>query len=74
MSRQRLLTDVGESMVGLAFRRIVRVGVDGVDGAGKTTFADELAQALEQRGRQVIRASVDRRGRRGVRRAGRADR
>ena len=59
MSRQRLLAAVAESIVGLALRRIVRVGVDGVDGAGKTTFADELAQALERRGRRVIRASVD---------------
>lgn len=36
-----------------------RVGVDGVDGAGKTTFADELAPFLEAAGRSVIRASVD---------------
>jgi uridine kinase len=59
MSRRRLLTAVAESILGLDLRRIVRVGVDGVDGAGKTTFADELARALEQRGQRVIRASVD---------------
>lgn len=34
----------------------VRVGVDGVDGAGKTTFADELARAL---GRPAVRVSAD---------------
>lgn len=39
--------------------RPVRVGVDGVDGAGKTTFADELADVLRTRGRTVLRASVD---------------
>lgn len=38
---------------------ITRVAVDGVDGAGKTTFADALAPVLEQSGRQIIRASVD---------------
>lgn len=37
----------------------VRVGIDGVDGAGKTTFADDLAAALRRRGRAVIRISVD---------------
>lgn len=37
----------------------VRVAVDGVDGAGKTTFADELAVVLRDRGRPVVRASVD---------------
>ncbi len=37
----------------------VRVGVDGRDGAGKTVFADELAAVLRERGRPVVRASVD---------------
>ncbi|WP_202630420.1 hypothetical protein [Deinococcus alpinitundrae] len=32
---------------------------DNVDGAGKTHFADELAQTLSSAGAQVIRASVD---------------
>ncbi|SMC55886.1 uridine kinase [Lentzea albidocapillata] len=35
------------------------VAVDGVDGAGKTTFCDELAVVLRARGREVVRASVD---------------
>ena len=39
--------------------RPVRVGVDGTDGAGKTTFADELAVVLRAAGRLVLRASVD---------------
>ncbi len=38
---------------------MVRVGVDGVDGAGKTHFADELAELLSASGRPAIRASVD---------------
>jgi len=37
----------------------LRVAVDGVDAAGKTTFADELAAWLEPHYRQIIRASVD---------------
>ncbi|PWK85382.1 uridine kinase [Lentzea atacamensis] len=35
------------------------VAVDGVDGAGKTTFCDDLAAVLRSRGRTVVRASVD---------------
>lgn len=38
---------------------IFRVGIDGVDGAGKTTFADRLAQVLEAIGVTVIRAGID---------------
>jgi uridine kinase len=37
----------------------VRVGIDGVDGAGKTTFAAKLGRALQERGRPVVRISVD---------------
>ncbi|CAM3650499.1 Phosphoribulokinase/uridine kinase domain-containing protein [Deinococcus saxicola] len=40
-------------------RPVLRVAVDGVDGAGKTTFAGELAASLRSLGREVIRASVD---------------
>ena len=35
--------------------RPVLVGVDGMDGAGKTTFADELAAELRREGRDVVR-------------------
>jgi uridine kinase len=38
---------------------VVRVGVDGVDGSGKTVFADELAVLLRRGGAGVLRASVD---------------
>lgn len=36
-----------------------RVAVDGVDAAGKTILADQLADHVERRGRPVIRASID---------------
>ena len=39
--------------------RVLLVAVDGVDGAGKTVFADELAGVLERGGIAVLRASVD---------------
>jgi uridine kinase len=38
---------------------VTRVAIDGVDGAGKTHFADELGDVLRAAGRSVIRASVD---------------
>ncbi|WP_421734606.1 AAA family ATPase [Cellulomonas sp.] len=42
-----------------ALGRPVLVGVDGMDGAGKTTFADELAADLRREGRDVVRVCVD---------------
>ena len=35
------------------------VGVDGRSGAGKSTFGDELASTLRERGRVVIRSTTD---------------
>ena len=37
----------------------IRVAIDGVDAAGKTTLADEIALAISSFGRLVIRASID---------------
>jgi len=37
----------------------LRVAVDGPDAAGKTTLADELAAALLEHGRPVLRISAD---------------
>ncbi len=35
------------------------MAIDGVDGAGKTTFADALAEILRERHREPIRISID---------------
>ena len=35
------------------------MGIDGPDGSGKTTFADELASAARAAGRSVVRVSID---------------
>jgi uridine kinase len=37
----------------------VLVAIDGVDGAGKTTFADDLAELMRESGATVIRISLD---------------
>ncbi len=57
--RQALLQDIARSVLRVSKEEIVRVAIDGVDGAGKTVFADELASVLEATGAKVIRASVD---------------
>ncbi len=44
---------------GPAHTDCVRVAVDGVDGSGKSTFADELAVTLRAEGRPVVRVSAD---------------
>ena len=35
------------------------VGVDGIDGSGKSTFADEVGVALSTRGVSVVRSTID---------------
>lgn len=50
---------VVESILQLGSTQPIRVAVDGRTASGKTTFADELAVALQKAGRPVIRASVD---------------
>ena len=37
----------------------VVVAIDGIDGAGKTTFADGLAEVFAEEGSAVYRASID---------------
>ncbi|MCU1535160.1 MAG: uridine kinase [Glaciihabitans sp.] len=37
----------------------VLVAIDGPDGAGKSTFADDLAALLREKGHEVFRATVD---------------
>lgn len=50
---------VAEAILALPVDRIRRVAIDGVDGAGKTHFADDLGKELTARGATVIRASAD---------------
>jgi hypothetical protein len=45
--------------VALSRDGFLRIAVDGVDGAGKTHLADELARALRLFALPIIRASVD---------------
>jgi uridine kinase len=57
--REHLFTELAQRLVAVSPDRTIRVAIDGVDGAGKTTFADELGSSVSALGRPVIRASVD---------------
>jgi len=50
---------VAAAVLALPAGRVRRVAVDGVDGAGKTHFADALGVELTVRGAKVIRVSAD---------------
>lgn len=57
--RAELLQYIAHAILKLPADNVVRVAIDGVDGAGKTVFGDELSYILQSFERQVIRASVD---------------
>lgn len=58
-ARAELLGFIAGTILSKPKAGILKVAVDGVDGAGKTFFADELGAKLKIAGREVIRASVD---------------
>lgn len=60
-TRAELLARLSEAIpeIALPALRAVLVGVDGVDAAGKTTFADAWADQLRQDGRPVVRVGLD---------------
>lgn len=59
MQPSALIETLAAKIAGLARPHPARIAVDGVDGVGKSTLANNLAEALRQRRPQVIRASID---------------
>ena len=59
MKRSDLIEEISSVIVLIERPDPIRVAIDGVDAAGKTTLANELADPVKTRGRAVIRASVD---------------
>ena len=59
MTREDVIEQLAASIAALRLNHPTRVGIDGVDGSGKTTLADELVAPVRRLGRTVIRASVD---------------
>ena len=59
MNRTVLIDDLASRLAGIHLTHPVRVAIDGVDAAGKTILADELAEQVEAHGRPAVRASID---------------
>lgn len=57
--RTVLLTSLADRIEARADHPRVLIGVDGASGTGKSTLADEVAGILADRGRHVVRASID---------------
>jgi uridine kinase len=57
--RATVVTELAERIEALRRPHSVCVAIDGIDAAGKTTLADELASVLRRRGREVVRVSID---------------
>lgn len=57
-ARTELIADTARRISRLAPGRL-RIAVDGLTGAGKTSFGHELARAVRQLGRPTLRASLD---------------
>lgn len=59
MLREHLIEFLVRTIEGRKCKHPTRVAIDGIDAAGKTTLADEIAAALKIEQRSVIRASID---------------
>src|SRR5260221_11129270 len=58
MTRQRMLRQLTHRIIALHHAHPLRVAIDGIDAAGKTTLANEVSPVIEEQGRVVIRASI----------------
>lgn len=58
MTQAQLLEQIAEYLCSIRRSHPLRVGIDGIDAAGKTTLANALVAVLQRR-RTVIRASID---------------
>jgi uridine kinase len=58
-AQRELFDSLADELIRLHGHGRAIVAIDGVDGAGKTTFADNLAEAIQKKGHPVFRASVD---------------
>jgi uridine kinase len=59
MARVKVLDEVARVVCAREASHPIRVGIDGICGAGKTTFATELAERIEARGRPAIHIKSD---------------
>lgn len=57
--RRALLERIADDAIALGRPTPTLIAIEGRSAAGKTTFADELAQVLAKRGRPTLRSSID---------------
>jgi uridine kinase len=57
--REAVLDSLADLIAAVRRPHVVRVAVDGVDAAGKTTLAGELTPRVVARGRPIVRAALD---------------
>jgi uridine kinase len=57
--RSQALRELTNQIIQFPCHHPLRVAIDGIDAAGKTFLADELEGSVHERGRPVIRASID---------------
>jgi uridine kinase len=58
-TRRAVIDSLADAITSLHREHPTRVAVDGWSAVGKTTLADELAAAIQERGRPTLRASID---------------
>ena len=59
MSREQILENLASTITAIRLPHPTRVAIDGIDAAGKTFLAEELADHLVANGRKILRASLD---------------
>ena len=59
MTRAACIEELAAAVAALTLGHPTRLAIDGVDGVGKTTLANEIVEPLVRMGRQVVRASID---------------
>lgn len=59
MTFEELLRNLAARIVRIDRPHPIKVAIDGIDAAGKTTLADAVAAVMEAGGREVVRASID---------------
>jgi uridine kinase len=57
--RKEILSKIAQAIREVELPHPVRVGIDGLSASGKTIFADELGEVLQEDGKKVVRAGLD---------------
>ena len=59
MLRRELVSKVADHILDLQFHHPIKVAISGITASGKTTLANELAEELRRRKKEVVRTSID---------------